>query len=98
MTKIVTLRPVKVKKIRSYTTDENQNVFLRLSTIFEDKEEEGWAHIVPDNEGARWVIKLALEAKTKDIPAYVYGEQFHYTYSSGNGGETRLKILEFGLE
>lgn len=94
----ISISPVKVLKIRSNSFDFNPKVFIYLSSIYSDKTEKGWACIEPDNEGAKWIVQLALTAKLHNLDTYVLGEYFEDTFSDGVTKEKRIKILEFGLE
>lgn len=83
-----TVRDVKVHRIRSNSWENSKYVYIELSKVHPDKAEKGWARVIPDNEGARWIVNLAMEAKIHKLSCYAYG----------NLEDGRLTLYEFGLE
>lgn len=83
----------KVAQIRSNLSDKDKNVYIQLSWDENDPSKTIWSKVIPDNEGARWMIQLALTAKIHNLDCYAYGKRYKYSED-----EFRLELYEFGLE
>ena len=78
-------------KIRSNSGIDR--VYIRIKLIEysnQEKDKEYWCWVVPDNEGAKWIVQIAFTAKINDMEVYMHGQET-------DESETRYKILEFGI-
>ncbi|KYG73833.1 hypothetical protein AWW68_14265 [Roseivirga spongicola] len=85
-----------VTKIRSNSGKENERVYIKIRTEEEEKgetqEKDYWCWVIPDNEGAKWIIQIALAAKINNLSIYMLGKEVQ------DSNEVRYQILEFGIE
>lgn len=85
-----------VTKIRSNSGKENERVYIKIKTEEEEKgetqEKDYWCWVIPDNEGAKWIIQIALTAKINNLSIYMLGKEVQ------DSNEVRYQILEFGIE
>lgn len=82
----------KVTRIRSNSGVSNDRVYIEIKV----KAKTYWCWVVPDNEGAKWIVQIAFTSRINNLDIYMFGREQVYDYNEED--RLRYEIMEFGIE